>query len=116
MAAGLFADWSTIKLLIMRGCVSNVRPECCAYDVIGPAGPNSGGFDSACRKSGVVRRGNTGSAAPKVSRPGIRLLQLPSTVRRPYDVIGSGTWFGPGPTRAPHGPVAEVVFATCASE
>src|SRR5256885_17117178 len=32
-AAGLFGDWSTIRLLMMRGCASMTLPDFCVYDV-----------------------------------------------------------------------------------
>ena len=78
----------------------------------GAGGMKAAGTGSASRNSGVVRRGNFWSAAPNVSWPGIRLLHDPSTVRSPREIRGLGIWFGPVPTSAPHGPVAEVVFAT----
>jgi hypothetical protein len=53
-AAGLLAVWSTIRLLMVRGCESITRPLVCWYEV--PA--------SAVRKFGSVRRGNTLSEAP----------------------------------------------------
>src|SRR5262249_58810233 len=72
---------------------------------------------SASRNLGVVSRGKSWSEAPhllwSMAAGGFvkRLLQEPSTVRRPYDVIRSGTWFGPGPTKVPHGSDAVRVFA-----
>src|SRR3954447_23774798 len=45
----------------------------------------------------------------------MRLLQEPSTVRRPNESRGLGSWWGPVPRSAPQGPVALVVFATWAS-
>ncbi|MNQ84619.1 hypothetical protein D3C85_997540 [compost metagenome] len=67
-AAGLLAVWSTIRLLIIRGCGSITVPVP-AY--------------CADRKEGSSRRGKSASAAPKSVWPVTRLLKLPSTVRRP---------------------------------
>src|SRR4051794_19505996 len=76
IAAGFVDVWSTIRLLIVRGCESKTSPFFCLYDV-GPVGPKPGGTGSASRKLLSVRRGNVWSAAAKVSRPGNRLLQEP---------------------------------------
>ncbi len=45
---------------------------------------------SAALNSGLVSRGKVWSAAPYLSWPRIRLLQEPSTVRRPNDSSGLG--------------------------
>ena len=110
-AAGLVLVWSSIRLLVTRTSESMTDPVLDLYDV-GPGGPTGklGAMGSASRKNGVVSRGKTWLAAPKkegfglpangpVGCPGactpvaaLRLLQEPSTVRRPYDVITSGTW------------------------
>ncbi len=82
MAAGFVEVWSTMRLLTKRGWLSKTLPFFWAYDVA-TGGPNSGGFASAARKSGVVSRGNGTSAAANVSRPAKRLLHEPSTVRSP---------------------------------
>ncbi len=113
-AAGLVDVWSSIRLLMTRGCESKTSPFFCAYDV-GPGGPKPVGTSSAALNTGVTCRGNGWSAAPKFSRPGMRLLHEPSTVRRPYEERASGIWLGPVPTSAPQGPVADVVLATCVS-
>ena len=97
-----------------RGSVSKTLPEVCAYDV-DPGGPKPAATGPAARNTGVVRRGKSSSAAPIRPRPATRLLQEPSTVRRPKESSGLGSWLGPVPISAPHGPVADVVFATWAS-
>src|SRR5471030_974895 len=101
MAAGLVDVWSSIRLLIRRGCESKTLPDSCAYDVDGmmplPGPKKSVGLGSAVRKIGLVSRGNAWLAAANVSRPGSRLLHCPSTVRRPYAVRASGIWSGAGP-------------------
>src|SRR4051812_33545842 len=81
-AAGFVEVWSTIRLLTTRGWESVTLPPP-LYVVCVPAPGNPGGATSAARKSGVVNRGKTWSEAAKVSRPGNRLLQDPSVVRRP---------------------------------
>ena len=112
-AAGFVEVWSTIRLLMRRGSESNTNPPGCAYDVVGPpGGPNKPGSASAGSKRGVVRRGKSWCDAPNVSWPDCKLLHVPSTVRRPNDNSGLPIWSGPGPTSAPHGPVAAVVFST----
>jgi hypothetical protein len=88
-AAGFVEVWSTIRLLMLRGCESKTSPFFCLY-VVAPGGPKPVGTGSASRKLLSLRRGNTWSAAANVSRPGNRLLQDPSTVRRPYEVRRSG--------------------------
>ena len=96
MAAGFPGVWSTTKLLTMRGSLSSTKPLVWAYEV---RSPQSGGVPgplmspigpgmveqatSAVRNSVLTKRRNTSSAAPKVSWPGTRLLQMPETVRRP---------------------------------
>src|SRR4051812_16980838 len=90
MAAGLVEVWSTMRLLIVRGRVSNTLPEFCLYDD-GVGGPNNGGLDSASEKTGVESRGNSWSAAPIWSLPATRLLHEPSTVRSPIDTSGLGS-------------------------
>jgi hypothetical protein len=90
-----------------RGSVSKTLPEVCAYDV-GSGGPKPSATVPAARKTGVVRRGKTSSAAPILPRPATRLLQEPSTVRSPKESSGLDSWLGPVPTSAPQGPVAEV--------
>src|SRR6476619_5638698 len=89
-AAGLVDVWSTMRLLMMRGCVSKTRlfGAFCAYPpcagIVPLPGPKKlGGLDSALRNFAVVSRGNGWSAAANFSRPGKRLLHDPSTVRRP---------------------------------
>src|SRR5918912_1072175 len=104
-AAGFSDVWSTMRLLMTRGWSSKTLPVFCLYDV-GPGGPKPGGTGSASRKLGVVRRGNSSSAAQKRSRAGNRLLHEPSTVRSPYGVSRSGIWSGFGPTSVPHGLLA----------
>src|SRR3954453_7887098 len=61
IAAGLVEVWSTTRLLITRGSVSKTFPEVWSYDVV-PGGPKAAG--PALRKTGVVSRGNSSSAAP----------------------------------------------------
>ena len=127
MAAGLVLVWSSIRLLAVRTSESMTVPVLLLYDV-DPRGPKLAlVFGSASRKNGVVSRGKTWLDAPKKfgikvpakgpeGCPGaatpvaaLRLLQEPSTVRRPYDVITSGTcslsgMSSPGwASRVPHG-------------
>jgi len=111
MAAGLVDVWSTIKLLITRGSLSKTLPFFCLYDE-GAGGPNKGGLASASLNTAVVSRGNAWSAAPLNSCPATRLLHEPSTVLSPNDSSGLASWLGPEPSRAPQGPVVDVVFAT----
>src|SRR4051812_35491776 len=83
-----------MRLLMTRGWVSKTFPLPRYVDVAGTGtlGPKKpAGAPSAARKTGVVSRGNAWSAAEKFSSPGLRLLHDPSTVRRPYDVMMSGT-------------------------
>ena len=90
MAAGLVEVWSTIRLLMTRGCESATLPVFCAYDEA--TGPPNAEASSAALNTGVVRRGNTSSAAVKRYVAELfRLLHDPSTVRRPYAVRMSGT-------------------------
>ncbi|MNE20129.1 hypothetical protein D3C80_1132350 [compost metagenome] len=87
----MFDVWSTIRLLMVRGCESNTGPLFCAYDDPAPAaepGPKKpAGAPSAGLKTGSVKRGNGLSAAPNsvLSMPlrFIRLLFEPSTARKP---------------------------------
>src|SRR3954447_7988959 len=88
IAAGFVDVWSTIRLLITRGCESYTKPFFCLYDEDAWAGKPAGAA-SASRKTGFVSRGNGWSAAANVSRPGKRLLHDPSTVRRPWGAFGS---------------------------
>src|SRR4029079_3703004 len=68
-AAGFVEVWSTIRLLMTRGCASKTVPFFCfSYDE--PGGPKPGGTLSASRKFFAERRGKTWSDAAKVSRPG----------------------------------------------
>src|SRR3954452_10184081 len=103
MAAGLVEVWSTIRLLITRGSESTTLPDFCLYDD-GPGAPtgNSGVIGSASRKSLELIRGKPWSAEPLVPWPSMRLLQDPSTVRRPLEISGLGIWSGPLPTSVPH--------------
>ena len=82
----------------------------------GLPGPNrpAGAF-SAAAKSLPPSRTKSWSAAPYVRPAAVRLLQVPSTVRRPSGRTGLDTWLSPSPSREPQGPVALVVVATCAS-
>src|ERR1700750_3403652 len=99
-AAGFVAVWSTIRLLATRAVSSKTSPFFCAYVVGVPAAGSPGGAPvgtgSALRNLRDVRRGNSSSDAAKRARfdvvpsafwiGGNRLLQEPSTVRRPYGV------------------------------
>src|ERR671924_552829 len=80
-AAGFVEVWSTIRLLITRGCVSKTSPLFAYEDDVGTGTPgpkNPAGAPSASRNFGFVSRGNTWSADANRSRPGKRLLQDPS--------------------------------------
>src|SRR3954447_8566435 len=122
-AAGLVEVWSTMRLLIVRGCESTtsplveyaVRPLPSVLREPGWSGTGKELAGSASRNFGVVSRGNCWSAAPKLARCGNRSLQDPSTVRRPYGVSRSGIWYFAGPTSVLHGS-AEVSVAACRSE
>src|SRR4051812_24491083 len=122
-AAGLFAVWSTIRLLMTRGSESVTMPDFCAYDVALPTGcagdAAAGVIGCADRKIGVVRRGKVRSALPNVSWPGTRLLNDPSTVRRPMGICGFGapnrfTWLMPGPRSVPQVGQAGLGGVACA--
>ena len=117
IAAGLVEVWSTIRLEITRGweSMTTFPASFWAYEV-GPGGPTGSAavIGSAARKFGLVNRGKGTSAAANVSRPGNRLLQDPSTVRRPNVVSRSGIWSGAVPTRVPQGSAA-VAVAACRS-
>src|SRR3954452_24218826 len=128
MAAGLLLVWSSIRLLATRTSESMTVPVLDLYDV-GPGAPTGSDcvIGSASRKNGVVSRGKIWLDAPKKFGSGLpangplgcpgawtpvaafRLLQEPSTVRRPYDVRTSGTCSlsgmpSPGwASRVPHG-------------
>src|SRR4051794_24647706 len=106
-AAGFVDVWSTIRLLIVRGRVSNTSLFLFAYDELvtaGLPGPRKpAGTPSASWNFGVVSRGKTSSAAANRVRSGNRLLQEPSTVRSPKEDRRSGIWNAPGPTSAAHG-------------
>jgi hypothetical protein len=65
-AAGLDGVWSTIRLLIMRGCESVTDPVVWAYDVLGPPGAAKM-LGSAVLKSALANRGKVWSAAPNFS-------------------------------------------------
>ncbi len=60
-------------------------------------GAANGPASSAVLKTGSVSRGKVWSAAPYFAWPGCRLLQLPSTVRRPKETSGLSIWLGPVP-------------------
>src|SRR4051794_33843696 len=92
-AAGFDGVWSTIRLEATRALSSKTSPFFCAYVVGVPTGLGSRKpalTGSAVRNLRDVTRGNCSSAAAKRSRAGNRLLQEPSTVRRPYGVRRSG--------------------------
>jgi hypothetical protein len=76
-AAKLLAVWSTIRLLMMRGCASTT--ELGGRPATGASGPAYG----PCRFTGTSL-GMMLSAAPRRSMPGSRLFQVPSTVRNPF--------------------------------
>src|SRR4051794_19305794 len=116
MAAGLVEVWSSIRLLTVRGCESATLPVFCLYDEA--TGPPNNDASSASLNTGEVRRGNTWSDAAKfLVVASLRLLQEPSTERRPYDVRMSGTCSAsgigsPGWARSvPHGLDAVSVVA-----
>src|SRR3954449_11044377 len=64
-AAGLVDVWSTIRLLIVRGCESTTLP---LPLYVGSAGGKPGGEASPSRNTGSVSRGNTSSAAANLPR------------------------------------------------
>jgi hypothetical protein len=51
-AAGFVDVWSTIRLLMMRGCESKTKPFFCLYDELGCGGRAPPGEASASRKTG----------------------------------------------------------------
>src|SRR4051812_48824385 len=64
-AAGFVAVWSTIRLLMTRGCESKTLPFFWAYDDDGTAGlpgpKKPAGAPSAALNTGAATRGNTWS-------------------------------------------------------
>ena len=99
-----------------RGWLSTTLVFFEAYVVAGaPGGPKiPGDLGPAERRRRVAReqqvRGTEGLPAG---------LQVVAGAVDRAEAVGhqrAGTWFGPVPSSAPQGPVAAVVFATCASE
>src|SRR4051794_26375315 len=83
-AAGFVFVWSSIRLLMTRGCESTTLVFLDLYDETAFGSAPKGPKGSASLNTGdLAYRGNTWLAAAKFSRVGNRLLHEPSVVRRP---------------------------------